>query len=424
MSGRKKRESLQDKVLEYFRLVDPRKNQYKCLIDNCKRDCLSGARKFNLVSHARTQHKYFFDQTFGKDVIAVKKYPLPYRRLKYIQRCVEIVAVNGNPFTKLHESGVYGLLEDELEVLKMYGFAKGLGHPNYVTIKKQIAYLSGELQNEIKSEVCGKFVAVMVDTASKYDMSILGVSIQYMYEGQLKIRTIGMINLTEPQTALHLKDVIIDRLQVYGINKHQIISLTTDNANSMLSMVKLMNDHPTNDNEIIDDEDEDTEDDDEDDSDEEYGGQLTPETITRLPFDMNIQGLETLDNVIQQCDAEISVCDSESDDDDRRNEVNGILNETDEFDELLKELQQNFSAYTMHINGIRCAAHTVQLAVQDALDTDDMKTLLKKCKKLCKLLRKKKVRFILRTHNIRIKLPRLDCKTRWNSKFRMVINKY
>lgn len=86
----------------------------------------------------------------------------------------------------------------------------------------------------------------MADTATRYDLSILGVSIQYMHEGQLKIRTIGMKNLTEPQTALHLKDVILDRLQMYGINKHQLISFTTDNANSMTAMVNLMNDHPAN----------------------------------------------------------------------------------------------------------------------------------------------------------------------------------
>lgn len=165
MSTRNKIECLQDKVLVYFRLVDPCKLKYKCLIEDCPKDELSGKKKFNLVAHARKQHKKFFDQTFGDDhSIPPKKYPLPYRRLKYIQRCVEIVAVNGNPFTMLNESGIVDLLHDELETLKICGFAQGLGRPNYKAIKKHIAYLSGEIHKQIKSEVCGKFVAVMVDT--------------------------------------------------------------------------------------------------------------------------------------------------------------------------------------------------------------------------------------------------------------------
>lgn len=405
---RKKGEFLQDKVLEYFRLVDPVKKIYKCLIEDCRKEELSGSKKCNLVAHARNRHKKFFDHNFAYEFIAGKKQSLEYARLKYIQTCVEIVAVNGNPFTKLNESGIRGILQDELNVLKMSGAGSELIHPNYGAIKKHISYLSSEIRNEIKSEVCGKFVAVMVDTATKHNLSILGLSIQYIIDGQHKIRTIGMINLTEPQTALYLKDVIFDRLQQYGIKKDQMISFTTDNANSMTAMVQLMNDHPVSDAEIVDDED----DDDSIDGENDWYQDTIP------AFDMKPQA----DNDVEQNEAECSISDSDSDEGDRCNEANNILNENEDFDKLLKELRQTFSAYTMNINGIRCAAHTIQLAIQDALASDDIKTLLKKCKRICKLLRKKKVRFLLRQNNIKIPLPRLDCQTRWNSKFRMVID--
>lgn len=133
MSTRKKGQSLTDKVIVFFRLEDPIKNKYKCLIENCKESDLSGDKKWNLVSHVKTQHKSFFNHTFGNyQTIAVKKYSLSYRRLKQIQNCVEIVAVNANPFTILHESGVGGLLQDELDASKICGFGDGLGRPNYV----------------------------------------------------------------------------------------------------------------------------------------------------------------------------------------------------------------------------------------------------------------------------------------------------
>lgn len=395
---------MQEKVLVFFRLVDPVKKKYKCLIENCRKDELSGEKKFNLVTHVRAQHRTFYEKCFGNDQICtVQNHPLPYRRLKHLQTCVDIVAVDGNPFTKLHEIGIGSLLQGELDALKVCGFGDGLGRPNYPAIKKHIRYLAGEIQKQIKLEVRGRFVAVMVDTATKHDLSILGLSIQYIYEGHLKIRTIGMINLTEPQTALHLKDVILKRLQIYEISKQQLISFNTDNANSMTAMVQLINDHPADNIDSVDDEDDIGDGDNSDDEEEN-------DCHSNILFDMNAE--------------ESNVSDSGTDDEDRRNEIEEILNENSDFDQLLKELQRTFSAYTMNINGIRCAAHTIQLAVQDALASINIKTLLKKCKKMCKLLRKKKTRFILRRNNIAITQPRLDCKTRWNSEFRMVNNTF
>lgn len=407
MSSRKK-DSLTEKVLKNFRLVDAENQKYKCLIDDCKKNDLSGKKKSNLLNHARSQHKFFFDNLFGADNVEafeILKKPLPYRRLKYIQTCVEIVAVNGNPFTKLNESGVRSLLQDEFNVLRLCGQAEGLGHPNYSAIKKHIKYLAGEIHKQIQFEVCGAFVAAMADSATKYDLSILGLSIQYMYEGLLKIRTIGMINMTEPQTALHLKNVIWDRLQAYEISKHQLISFVTDNANSMTAMVRLLNDEEANDIDIVDDDDDGS---DSEDEDNDNGGMALP------IFDMDIQNDEQQNDTISS--------DSESDDSDRLHEVNEILNENNDFDELLKELRKTFSVFTLNIHGIRCAAHTIQLAIQDALSKDDLKALLTACRKLCILLKKKKTKFLLRQNNIRIATPKLDSITRWNSKFRMVNN--
>lgn len=65
MSTPKKGQSLTDKVIVFFRLEDPIKNKYKCLIENCKKSDLSGDKKWNLVAHVKTQHKKIFDLTFG-----------------------------------------------------------------------------------------------------------------------------------------------------------------------------------------------------------------------------------------------------------------------------------------------------------------------------------------------------------------------
>lgn len=406
------------------------------MIEDCSKE-LSGKNKSNLVAHVRRKHEKFYKKNFGATKFQILKViPLPIRRLQYIQNCVEFVAVNRNAFTILNQSGMKNLMQSDYDALRIGGFGSGLGRPNYPAIKKHIKYLSGAIVNKIKSEVRGGFISVMADTATKYRRSILGLSIQYMYNGQLKIRTIGMVNMTVSQTAENLMNAIINQLKFYEIDLHQVLSITTDNANSMTAMVNLINtcesnvDHSTSGHEFENrietdetdnDDNSDSNDDADDgdnlqDSDSEYNDNIDTADLYELPesfFDMNA------DDSLQLDEAD-NISEAESDDEERRQEVNAILDETDEFERLLKDLEKRFSVLTMNIKGIRCAVHTLQLAIRDALKECSLEKLIIECRKLCKLLKKGKVKSFLKRNNISIPTPRLDCKTRWNSTYRMV----
>lgn len=86
-----------------FSIVNSEHKRFKCNIDQCKRDFLSGVKESNLLAHVKRKHATFFEKTIGaKYVPSVNTYSLQYRRLKYIQRCTEIVASNGNAFNILH----------------------------------------------------------------------------------------------------------------------------------------------------------------------------------------------------------------------------------------------------------------------------------------------------------------------------------
>lgn len=121
-----------------------------------------------------------------------------------------------------------------------------------------------------------------------------------------------------------------------------------------------------------------------------------------------------------QSNAADNISEAESDGADLRQEADAILNETEEFERILKELEKRFSIYTLNINGIRCAVHTLQLAIRDALKATGLEDLISKCRKICKLLKKGSVKRLLTQNNIFISIPKLDCKTRWNSTYRMV----
>lgn len=429
-----------NKVCEYFHLTDTERKKYRCGIENCSKE-LAGKNKSNLIAHVKRKHNNFYENNFGEAKYRILEIdPLPVKRLKFIQNCVEFIAVNGNPFTLLNTSGMKKLLENDYQSLKIGGFGSGLRSPHFRSIKSHIKYLCSVVIEKIKTETHGAPISVMADGATKYGRSILGLSIQYMYCNQLKIRTVGMINMTVSQTAEKLMNAIIDRLKMYDIETHQIISITTDNANAMTAMVNLINTQASNtdnnanecegekDIEIPSDDDNSADDDNQNDygSDSENSDEDGTDHLYEIPdsfFDMRMDDCDDINTngLFQSVGAnDMDISETDSDDAERRQEANAILNETDELERTLKELENRFSLHTLNINGIRCAVHTLQLAIHDALKETKLNEFIAKCRQICKLLNRGKIRHLLKANKIQTLKIRLDCKTRWNSTHRMV----
>lgn len=95
--------------------------------------------------------------------------------------------------------------------------------------------------SQIKTEARNKFVSLMVDGATKFRRSILGLSLQFMFDSEIIIRSIGMINLTASHTAEYLATVILERLSLFEMTPSQLIAITADNASNMSAMIELMN---------------------------------------------------------------------------------------------------------------------------------------------------------------------------------------
>lgn len=114
--------------------------------------------------------------------------------------------------TTLNASGIRGFANDELEVLQACGFGQKLSAPHFVAVKTQIRQLKNAIKEEIKREVQGKMIAAMADSATLHNKSIFAISIQYIHEQKLKIRSIAMMTLSVSQTAQNLKVKILECL--------------------------------------------------------------------------------------------------------------------------------------------------------------------------------------------------------------------
>ena len=72
--------------------------------------------------------------------------------------------------------------------------------------------------------------------------------------------------------------------------------------------------------------------------------------------------------------------------------------------------------------GVRCVAHTLQLAIYDAIQAFEIQGLLQKIRELVRKLRCANLGIVLR--NLNLRRPILDCTTRWNSTFNMLERLY
>lgn len=75
------------------------------------------------------------------------------------------------------------------------------------------------------------------------------------------------------------------------------------------------------------------------------------------------------------------------------------------------------------INGINCAAHTVQLAVKSAISrlSIEHSNIISLATKVVKFLRKESTRNEVRNRGFKLKVPSFDTPTRWSSTYMMVI---
>lgn len=342
--------------------VEDQQKRFSCTIENCKRVYCD---KSAAIRHLRLNHRAVFDgiknnknekpiQTSGTDQtfeLRVKVCPK-----EILKACIELVTVNGLPFSVVEYSAFRKILNPYLIALKLKGINLVINRQN---IKKYIDEKAADLRALIVKQIRGKAVSVMIDIATRYNRSILGINIAYMFNEKVVIRTIGMPVLRFTHTATNLVKVIKKYLSDHFIRLDQIISFTTDNGKNMIKSAALINN-------------------------------------------------EYMEECIEDIDEEFI--------------DNDIFDES-YYDDLLKDICTQFSGSNDSnlIYSLPCAAHCIHLVIKHSIDASpDIKILLDRCRKLVKKLRTQAVWNLL--EDFKSKMAIIDVETRWNSIFSMVCN--
>lgn len=186
-------------------------------------------------------------------------------------------------------------------------------------------------------------VCVKVDGTSKGRRHFLGVNVQVIENGEIKVYNLGTVEQFSKQTSSAVKVESTSLLVKFGVDEDNILTFTTDNGANMLRACQL------------------------------------------------------LDEVWREHLAEFG---------------ENLLEE----DVVLEILLQKGS---LHIQSVRCAAHTLQLAIDDAMKkTPSIGPIIDKVRELSKYMRTPTIHLTLRCREK--PLPSIDCATRWGSTYDML----
>lgn len=382
------------RAIEYFQEIPNVPDHYKCLLcqdENAVKKTpskpLNGRKKWNLLRHIKEKHKDVYDSVIDYEARST----LLNKRLKMLQNFCEIVTINGRPFAALLDSGFSRLIEDDMKKLKDAGLGITL-NDKFVELKAYIEHVANEVKKTIMKNVENRFVAIMLDIASKNNRSVIGINAQYIHEGRVQIQSLGIIVLEAAHTAEYITKVLSDLLASYNIPKERVIAITTDNASAMLAMIRRFDKNAQiSIHENSDDE-------------NEMDIDIPNFNVNNVPLSEG-----QMDTVMQ------SIVEMEA--------LNRVLDDDNTYEELFEKVIGGISENTTLVTTIRCGAHSVQLIVRDGIKKSNFKYLLPLCKYISRKMRTEKFKFAARDANISYSNPSLSTEPRWDTDYLMVSEK-
>lgn len=391
---RPKIQSIGSKTLERFELVedDTGKKMYKCSL--CAEDAnpFNGTKVSNLTLHLKKKHK----KLYYDEIETNFKEPIQVKRLRLLQNAVEIISVNGRPFNYLLDSGYQAGIRNKLHKLQRAGIGLDFSD-HFVEIKEYLSKMAENVRIVIKKELKMKPISLMADICTKNNRSMFGLSAQFIVDGKVQIRSLGLIELDKAHTGVYLANVLRDCLAKYEIDKWQVQCMTTDNGKNMKKMIRDFNQMlASNAHNVNDDTDTNT--------------------------SNHISENRTNDN--ERTDEEIQQILAETNDITDDDAIDIILHQQqlERNSNLLSSLSTNFIGTDMiwDTTDVNCVVHTLQLGIKDACGwlSIDHNNVINLAREIAKFLRNPSNRREVEEKGH--KIPRLECATRWCSLCMMV----
>lgn len=146
-----------------------------------------------------------------------------------LQNCVRKLTIDREPFSNIIHTSFQNINANKLKKFARANISLNLHDKNLTVVKDHLRKAAAKIRNKIKIEMNGRLFSLMVDGASRYNRSVLGISVQYILDGILKIRMLGLKELNESHTGIYLGAVVEECVEKYDSKITQAVSITTDN---------------------------------------------------------------------------------------------------------------------------------------------------------------------------------------------------
>lgn len=246
-------QKVSDNIKQYFKFCDVRK-EYKCLIEGCSK-YLKTSYNFNWKRHIITRHKTIAvslnlitdeddcEHPAPTQAKKIKKMSIEMDETIFAKACVKLATINAMPFNFFDYEAFRDIVNPIQDALGI--------KINSHNIPSLIENTSDEIRQLIINEISGKLINLKIDAATRCGRSILGVNIQFMNGSKLKIRSLGMIELTKKHTSENLKEELLVILNQFSIPMQNIYACTTDNGANMLKAIQLLKQYCSTDTDTL-----------------------------------------------------------------------------------------------------------------------------------------------------------------------------
>lgn len=317
------------------------KDGMKCQVDKCKSKSIQCTKTANLKRHILQVHPEVFAQLFPHEINSKKRAEL--EKFNIIQDAVELVTVNGYPFSMLSASGMRGFIKSRVKYIQNEGLNAVVNRTDVV------GYVSEEndlIKKFMSLELKGKIVSLMFDICTVVTLSMIGVNVNFMRGGEAACWSLGTIPIVERHTAVQLAAKLYEILAEYGIPLENVFSITTDTARNATATSDVLN--------LIA-------------SSTEESENIVEDSIfdegDELDFGIDIENEAELQKIIDNMAAHTRLV-----------------------EDMTKNVASKYTSIEI-INQVNCGTHVFQLSVNGALNDSNSRRLIESVHDMCKLLR-------------------------------------
>lgn len=230
-------------VRQYF-TFDENEKKNLCKIEGCadKYSTIKGDHAGNLMKHLERHHPTEANKVkeFLKSVSCQQSsemVPVYFSRQNIIDALVEVITVNARPYKTLTDSGMRLILDPIENAFKERNLPLALNIPN---IKEAGDAKFEEMKNEVRQLFHMRPFSIQIDLCKCNDRNILAIVAQFIKNGKLVLRTLGMKRLYCRATGINIVNKILKTFDEFALDLQKLVAVTSDNGSNVVLCAKIL----------------------------------------------------------------------------------------------------------------------------------------------------------------------------------------